>query len=289
MPESMPRLSVLIPAYNEGRHVETIVQQIREILPDREQTEIVVINDGSTDRKDWKDIEQLADQLLHHPRNKGYGAALKTGLRHCKGEWVAIIDADGTYDPKDIARIMEHTAQADMVVGARTGDVVKIPLVRQPARWLLTQLANYLADRRIPDLNSGLRIFRKDEAVEFLHLYPSGFSFTTTITLAFLCRDLRVVYVPINYQHRTGVSKIRPIRDTKNMFLTIVRTILFFEPLRIFFNLSLVFAALALAVLVGSFVALDGKVLDGTVSILAMTSVQMLVVGLLADLIVRKR
>ncbi|HPB31216.1 MAG TPA: hypothetical protein PLB62_07160, partial [Candidatus Sumerlaeota bacterium] len=157
----------------------------------------------------------------------------------------------------------------------------------QPAKWVLNRLANFLAGRRIPDLNSGLRAFRKSEAERFLHLLPSGFSLTTTLTLAFLCDDLRVVYMPIDYHRRKGKSKIRPLRDTKNILFTIVRTVVYFNPLKVFLPLGMIFFILALAVLVFSGLFLE-RVMDGTVAVLTLSAVQLASMGILADLITRR-
>ena len=133
-----------------------------------------------------------------------------------------------------------------MVVGSRTGEDVHIPLVRRPAKWFLRKLAGFLAGRPIPDLNSGLRLMRRRSVERFLHILPSGFSFTTTITLAMMCNDLPVVYHPINYNRRVGSSKIRP-RHAGQFFLLILRTIVFFNPLKVFMPLGALFFLAALA------------------------------------------
>jgi hypothetical protein len=165
---------------------------------------------------------------------------------------------------------------------------VTYPWERRPAKWVLRRLAVYLAQKPIPDLNSGLRAFRRADALRFLGLYPSGFSFTTTITLAFLCSDMTVQYQPIDYHPRRGRSKIHPIRDTKNLFLTVVRSVMFFNPLRVCVPVSLAFAATGLGVLT---LMRDshGNVLDGTVSVCMIGAVQVMILGLLADLMARSR
>ena len=162
------------------------------------------------------------------------GVDSQTGLTHATGDWIVIMDADLTYPPERIPELLARLNEADMVVGARTGESVKIPWVRKPAKWMLTQLANRVAGEKIPDLNSGLRAFRKEIAMRYLHLFPDGFSFTTTITLASLCDGLRVEFVPIDYTKRSGKSKIRPLRDTFNFLVLIIRMAAYFEPLRVF-------------------------------------------------------
>ena len=171
-----------------------------------------------------------------------------------------------------------------MVVGARTGRNVQIPMIRRPAKWVLNRLAEHLAETRIPDLNSGLRLFRRAEALAMFNILPSGFSFTTTITLAMLTTDRQVRYIPIDYLKRTGRSKIRPIQDTLNFLQLILRTVLYFNPLRVFLPVALFFLFASLAVLIYSALALE-KILDTTVVILFVAFVQMLSIGMLADII----
>jgi glycosyltransferase involved in cell wall biosynthesis len=144
-----------------------------------------------------------------------------------------ITDADGTYPAESIPVLLGELGEYDMVVGARVGESVAIPLVRRPAKWFLRVLAGYLAGREIPDLNSGLRVMRKSLVKRFEHLLPSGFSFTTTITLASLCSGSLVRYSPINYHQRIGTSKIRPTHAFEFLLL-ILRTIVYFNPLKVF-------------------------------------------------------
>jgi hypothetical protein len=151
-----------------------------------------------------------------------------------------ITDADGTYPAGSIPVLLGELGEYDMVVGARIGEHVAIPLVRRPAKWFLRKLASYLAGRQIPDLNSGLRVMRKPLVKRFEHLLPSGFSFTTTITLASLCSGSLVRYSPIDYHKRIGDSKIRPGHAVEFLLL-ILRTIVYFNPLKIFIPMGAVF------------------------------------------------
>ena len=161
---------------------------------------------------------------------------------------VVITDSDGTYPNDRIPELAAMMTDWDMVVGARTGDEVRVPLVRRPAKWALNMLANVLVETRIPDLNSGLRVFRREVVLRFLPILPNGFSFTTTITLAMLSEGYRVTFVPIDYYARQGRSKIRPVYDTLNFLQLIVRTVLYFNPLRVFLPLSLFFFGAGLVV-----------------------------------------
>jgi glycosyltransferase involved in cell wall biosynthesis len=172
--------------------------------------------------------------------NRGYGASLKVGIRAAKHDDIVITDADGTYPAAAIPRMVEKLRDYEMVVGARVGENVAIPLVRRPAKWALRKLASYLAGQPIPDLNSGLRAMRRDLVMRYESILPSGFSFTTTITLSALCRDHLVHYETIDYHPRIGSSKIRP-RHAFDFLILILRTIVYFHPLKIFLPLGSVF------------------------------------------------
>jgi glycosyltransferase involved in cell wall biosynthesis len=288
-PLTNPRVSVLIPVFNEGAGTAGVCSGVRRVLEPMGSGafEIIVIDDGSTDGA-LKETPAGADLIVRHRRNRGYGASLKTGLTRCRGEMVVIIDADGTYDPAYIPKLIETVSlDTPMAVGSRTGASIKIPALRKPAKWVLTALANYLAGQRIPDLNSGLRAALKDDVIGYRHLLPNGFSLTTTLTLAFLCDGKEVAYLPINYgSRRSGQSKIRPIRDTLQILNTIVRTVMSFNPLKVFLPLAAIFGVLSLAVLYVSARYMP-RVMDGTVAVLALAAGQSIAVGVLADMLVR--
>ena len=233
-------ISIVIPAYNEEGAISSGIREIREVMePQDYEYEIIVVDDGSEDR-----TAELARAegvtVLAMPENRGYGASLKTGIRRARFDIIVITDADGTYPARYIPELVAQLDEYDMVVGARTGENVAVPMVRRPAKWLLRVLASYLAGRHIPDLNSGLRVMRKDLVRRFAHLLPSGFSFTTTITLAALCSSSLVRYSPIDYHARIGKSKIRP-GHAFDFTLLIVRTIVYFNPLKVFLPLGAFF------------------------------------------------
>jgi hypothetical protein len=171
-----------------------------------------------------------------------------------------------------------------MVVGARTGQQVAIPLLRRPAKWVIGQLANFVAGETIPDINSGLRVFRREAALPMFSMFPDGFSFTTTITLAMLTNGYLVDYLPINYHARVGQSKIRPVRDTLNFVQLILRMALYFAPLKFFLPLSGLIGLAAIGWGIFSAVAL-GRLADVSTLVIMMAAVQVAVVGLLAELI----
>ncbi len=234
---SPPAVSIVIPAYNEEG---AIGGQIKDICSVMDQTEwayeVIVVDDGSTDGT-ASEAKKHPVQLISSPRNRGYGAALKAGIARARGEMVVIIDADGSYPSDAIPVLLELADGYDMVVGARTTEINHTPLIRRPAKWFLRVLASYLAGQRLPDLNSGLRVIKKRLVRRFSYLLPSGFSFTTSITLALLCNDYLVRYHPIDYYRRKGRSKVRA-KDTYGFLLLILRTIVFFNPLRIFMPLG---------------------------------------------------
>jgi glycosyltransferase involved in cell wall biosynthesis len=234
-------VSVVIPALNEADHVAAEIEAVTRALSGGGwRFEVIVVDDGSDDGT----AEQAAGagaRVLRHPRNLGYGAALKRGISAASYDWILITDADGTYPAESIPDLLAKGSEADMVVGARTGEAVRVPLARRPAKWFLRTLASYLAGQKLPDLNSGLRLMRKSLVDRYAHLLPSGFSFTTTITLAATCNDHLVSYVPINYRKRLGDSKIRPWH-AYDFTLLILRTIVFFNPLKVFIPLGAVLA-----------------------------------------------
>ena len=239
-------VTVVVPAYNEERAIASQIENVRAVMERSARPwELIVVDDGSTDAT-ASQAEQTGARLIRQGRNRGYGAALKAGIAAAQHELIVITDADGTYPSEAIPALLEHAAHHDMVVGARIGENVAIPLVRRPAKRVLGRLASYMAGQEIPDLNSGLRVMKKPLVEKFEHLLPSGFSFTTTITLALLCSDYSVYYHAIEYHKRVGQSKIRPGHAYQFLML-ILRTIVYFNPLRFFLPLGAVFFAAGVA------------------------------------------
>ncbi|MBI1787149.1 MAG: glycosyltransferase family 2 protein [Acidobacteria bacterium] len=231
-------VSVVIPAFNEEKGIGPVIEQVRGLLQEKGvDAEVVVVDDGSTDAS-AKAAQAAGARVIRHRSNRGYGAALKTGITAAKHSIVVITDADGTYPAAHIPELLAELENADMVVGARTGRNVAIPAVRKPAKWALNRLANYLSGARIPDLNSGLRAFRREIAMQYFPILPDQFSWTTTITLAMHCDKYAVSYVPIDYLRRTGKSKIVPW-DAGSFLVLILRTAMQFRPLRVFLPLAL--------------------------------------------------
>jgi len=231
--------SIVIPAFNEEMGVGPVVTEIQELMDrNRISAEIIVVDDGSSDRT-TQAATAAGARVIRHRSNRGYGAALKTGIAKARYDVIVITDADGTYPCEAIPELLAALEDADMVVGARIGRNVHIPWVRRPAKWMLNKIANYVSDSRIPDLNSGLRAFRREIALQYFAILPDQFSFTTTITLAMHCDKYAVSYVPIDYRQRTGHSKIVPW-DAASFAILILRTAMLFRPLRVFLPLVLV-------------------------------------------------
>jgi glycosyltransferase involved in cell wall biosynthesis len=272
-------VTVVIPAFNEADHVAGQVIAVDEVLKTTGWGyEIIVVDDGSTDGTATA-AASAGVRVIRTRRNRGYGAALKRGIAAASHDWILITDADGTYPASEIPTLLQRGAQADMVVGARTGANVNIPLVRRPAKWFLRRLASYLAGQKLPDLNSGLRLIRKDLIERYAYLLPSGFSFTTTITLAAACNEYVVEYVPIDYHARLGQSKIRP-RHAYDFLLLILRTIVFFNPLKVFIPLGGVLVLGGIAKFIYD-IFLDN--LSESAVLLLLGAMIMWAVGLLAD------
>ena len=273
-------VTVVIPAYNEAAHVAGQVASVDRVMSTSGwDYEIIVVDDGSTDGTAEAASAAGLARIVRRQQNRGYGAALKLGVRLAAHDWILITDADGTYPVEAIPTLLARAQENSMVVGARTGAIVKVPLARRPAKWFLNRLASYLAGRNLPDINSGLRLMRKSLINRYEHLLPDGFSFTTTITLSAACNAHPLTYVPIDYHARLGESKIRP-RHAFDFTMLILRTMVFFNPLKVFLPLGAVLALGALGKLVYD-ITRDNLSETAVLGILAAMIVWAL--GLLAD------
>jgi glycosyltransferase involved in cell wall biosynthesis len=232
-------LTIVVPAYNEAAAIGQTIEALTAVLAKANiDGEIVIVDDGSTDGT-GDAAEKAGVRVIRLPENSGYGFALKTGIAETNSKFVAIIDADGTYPAEKLPDMLALCQNADMVVGDRGAAMKNVQWIRRPPKWILNTLANMLADRKIPDLNSGLRVFKRSSLERFVPLLPDGFSFTTTITLSMLCSKLRVIYTPITYAKRVGQSSMRPTAFF-TFILLVLRIIVFFQPLRVFMPLGAV-------------------------------------------------
>jgi glycosyltransferase involved in cell wall biosynthesis len=282
------KVSIIIPAFNEEKIIKEVLNNIGEILSKEEIAgEIIVIDDGSKD-KTYDVLLEFKDKIkiIRNSVNEGYGASIKQGIKKAEYANILIIDADGTYPVEKIPELLEHMGDYDMVVGSREGKNVHIPFLRRFAKFFIVNFANYLTQTKIPDLNSGFRIFKKEVANKYLSILPDGFSLTTTITLAMLVNKYKVKYVPIDYFKRVGRSKIKPINDTINFISLIIRSMLYFKPLRVFIPVSAVLFIITLGMLIYDILVIN-NIGDKTV-MAAFIFLQVLILGMIADLIVKK-
>jgi len=275
------KISIVIPAYNEEEGIKNVLEELKTYLKKNDiRTEIIVVNDGSKD-KTKKILENIKDiKLINHPYNKGYGASIKTGVKNAQYDWILLYDSDGQHKPEYIKELIKYRDNYDMIIGNRKG--YKGPLMRQPGKKLLTWTANYLVQKKIPDLNSGFRLIKKDLFLKFSHIYPNGFSLTTTITLAFFKEGLNIKYVPIRINKRNGKSTIRVFHGLEAL-ITIFRTITLFSPLRIFLPASFFFFLLSLIISVFQSIPLKDFNISDTTILFFVFSLFLFFFGLLAD------
>lgn len=279
--------TIVLPAYNEEGHLADEIKRIQVAMDESSYSyELLVVNDGSTDGTPavLDSIQGL--RRIDLVTNHGSGYARRIGSRAARGRVVVWTDADMSYPNDEIPALLDELGQYDQVVGARRSEEGTHRWARVPAKWLIRQLAQYLTQTRIPDLNSGFRAFRRSVALPYLHLLPNGFSCVTTITMAFLANGLTVRYVPIDYAERAGTSKFHWRRDTQRYALQVVRMIMTFNPLRVFMPLGLVLLALAAGKVGYDIVDKDFRITANAI-ILTVVSLQVIAIGLLADLVVR--
>ena len=230
------KVSIIIPAFNEGDIIANIVQQIRSLHPD---FEVIVVNDGSTDDT-AAEAQKAGAQVYSHPYNIGNGAAIKSGIRVATGDILVFIDGDGQHNPEDIARLLDFFPDFDMVVGARSISD-QASLGRAFGNKIYNWFASYVAKFTIKDLTSGFRAVKSNVARNFLYLLPNTYSYPTTLTLGTLRSGMSVKYVPIRMEkRRTGKSNIKMIQDGVRFFMIITRICTLYSPMRVFLPVSFV-------------------------------------------------
>ncbi|MCK4353417.1 glycosyltransferase family 2 protein [candidate division WOR-3 bacterium] len=280
-------ISIIIPTYNEEPAIGKVIDDVKKTMDKSSyEYEIIVVDDVSKDKT--RDIVRSKSiKLVEHLENKGVGRARKTGILEAKGDIIVMLDGDDSYPANRIPDLLAYLPRYDMAIGARQIEAGSKPWLRIPAKAFIRRLAEYITQKKIPDLNSGLRAFKKKIALQFFNLLPDTHSFVSTLTIALLTNAYDVKYISIDYKKRVGISTFHPIRDTTNYFLLIFRTIMYFKPLRVFLPFGLI-------IFIGGFIrtVYDARVLHHIKEsdvIIMLTSFLIFVLGFLADLIVKLR
>ena len=281
-------VSIVLPVFNERGHLREEIDRIQKSMDESPLTyEIIVVDDGSNDGSSeaLRDIDGI--RLLQFALNRGTGSARRYGSQAAQGRVVVWTDVDMSYPNEMIPELVaELDGGWDQVVGARTSEEGTVKLLRRPAKWFIRRLAAYLTGTEIPDLNSGLRAFRRDVGDQFYYLLPRGFSCVTTLTMTFLANGYSVKYVPIPYYVRAGRSKFHWWSDTRRYIMQVLRMTLSYEPLRVFGPLGALLGIAGIAKLVYDLVDKNFRVATNTLVLLGVTlAVVMLGVG--ADLLVQ--
>jgi glycosyltransferase involved in cell wall biosynthesis len=284
-----PEVSVVLPCFNERDHVELEVKRIRAALEAAGMSyELICVDDGSTDGTGEVLAAIPGIRVILLPRNQGSGTARRIGTQQARGPVVVWTDADLTYPNERIPELVAHLDDTyDQVVGARRSEAGSYKLLRVPAKWAIRRLAAYLTNTEIPDLNSGLRVFKRAVAAPYLRLLPSGFSCVTTITLAFLSNGHAIKYVPVDYVKRAGRSKFHPLTDAYNYLLQVLRMVMYFNPLRVLMPVGLVLLGATFVKLVSDLIVHHLRVTGSTV-LVGLAAFNIMAIALLADLVVRR-
>ena len=271
------RVSIVLPVRNEGEGLDNLLSELRNGYPDHE---LIVVNDGSSDNS-AEIAGNHADLIIHHPYPMGNGAAVKNGARHASGEWTVFMDADGQHDPKDIDRLLGTMDQGfEMVIGARQFNN-HANILRALANCLFNWLATTLTGSRIPDLTSGFRAVNTARFRQYLYLLPNGFSYPTTITMAFLRSGYPIAFIPINSARRQGNSKISPIKDGIRFLMIILKIGALFSPLRIFLPTSFAVFMIGVGYYAYTFIAFNR--LTNMSVILFLASLLIFMIGIVAE------
>jgi glycosyltransferase involved in cell wall biosynthesis len=284
-----PYVSIIIPAFNEADSIGNLLHQVRAAMKDlRGAYEILVVSDGSADKT--AELARAAGAtVLEHPYNIGNGAAMKTGIRHARGELLVTMDGDGQHDPRDIPKLLAQIGPFDMVVGSRTKES-DTALYRDLANSLYNMLASYISGRKIDDLTSGFRVVKAHIARQFVYLLPNTFSYPSTLTLSIVRAGYSLGYIPIRFARRggKGKSKISPLRDGLRFLMIILKIAIFYAPLKVFTPISLL--VFFLGVFYGAIRVLIWHIGYGqTSAVLMSTAVLIFMVGLVSEQIAQLR
>jgi glycosyltransferase involved in cell wall biosynthesis len=277
-------VSIILPAFNEEEAIGKVIDSVRDAMKGHlSPYEILVVDDRSSDRT-AEIAESKKARVIRRKVQGGSGASRRTGILEAAGDVIVMLDADGSYEASDIPKLLEYFPEYDQVNGARTSEQGTLKFLRAPAKWFIRRLACYLTSTHIPDLNTGLKAFKKDVMKKYLWVLPDGFSCVTTMTLAFLANGYSVKYIPTAYHKRIGKSKFHPVKDTASYIQTVIRMVMYFRPLRVFIPLT---AGLLLFAIVKSVLSLAyTSTLQESDIIIFMTAIMLGALGLIADLIV---
>jgi glycosyltransferase involved in cell wall biosynthesis len=277
-------VSVVIPAYNEEEAIRGVIKEVQEAMSQASYAyEVLVVDDASTDTTGSR-ARSVGARVIRRPVRGGSGAARRTGIEAAQGEILVMLDADGSYSAGDIPKLLSYFPEYDQVNGARTSEEGTLKFLRAPAKSFIQKLACYLTQTNIPDLNTGLKAFKKDIMRKYLWVLPDGFSCVSTMTLAFLANGYAVKYIPTAYRKRIGKSKFHPVKDTAAYVNTVLRIMMYFRPLRIFMPLS--FTLFVLAVFKSFLSFASTRSLQESDIMIFTTAILLGALGLLADLIV---
>lgn len=280
----MKGITIVIPALNEEEGIASVLDEIKNTMDEHNFSyEIIVVDDGSSDET-ARIASGKCSKVIRHPYSAGYGASIQKGIEASRFDVIGIIDADGTYPVKSLPELIKYIDEYDMVVGARTGKYYKESIIKHPSRKIFQFLCEFVAGRRIPDANSGLRVFRKDTVMKYKDNLCQGFSFTTTITLDMLINGDFIKFIPIEFYKRKGSSKINIIRDTLRTTQLLTQAILYVNPIKLFLVL-----AISVLFLGAAFLALYVMTRSSSMALLAgfslISSFNIMALGFLAELL----
>ena len=273
----MSNLTIVVPCYNEGAVLEKVICDLSSFFT---MDQILVVDDGSTDGT-FAIATSLGVRVVQHDHNAGYGAAIKTGLRHTKTGYLALFDGDGQHAALDLANLWAAFEGEDMIVGARSAESDR-PFVRRPGKWLLKKVAEHLVGREIPDLNSGMRIVNRKLLGDYVSILPNGFSLSTTSTIAFHRDGHLVRYLPITTKIRVGKSTVNIVTDGFKVLVNIFKVVSIFSPLRIFIPATSVLFLIAFMGFLENLWHQGGNISDGTV-LFGLSSLITFLMGLVAE------
>lgn len=253
------RITLIIPIFNEINAIESMLKRVSDFLNFRDNFDCIIVNDGSTDGTEKKLSEFTHNKVkIINKENGGYGSAIKYGSKFIKTDYFAIIDADGTYPFEKFDEMCSELDKYSMVVGTRTSKKNSIPIIKKIPKFFIKSFSSFITKKKIPDFNSGMRLFKTADFKRFIYFIPDGFSLTTTTTIIYSSLNFKIRYVEIDYFERIGKSKIKPIKDTINFFVIIAKLGIIFKPFRLYGPLIVLFFLIGITLLVYRFLYGEG-------------------------------